>query len=423
MNNKSVKKTVLAMIFAVLIYRALNAIPTPGVNADYFKSLMESNESLGFLNSMTGGGLEDLSVMALGITPYITATIIIQLLGVIFPRITDMQRGGAQERKAIDRINLILGEVLAFMQAFVMGLTFGQNGMLVDSSMKCVILIAAIWSTGTLILALMGKHIQDVYKLNGTSVILTAGIIASWPSDAYILFSRLTGADHSVFRNVCCVTAAIILILLLFLFTIRSLKAEKRIPVVFSRAKSTGRDSSAMPLKLCPGSVVPIVFSSALIALPALIAQMIGRGTDSMAVNILNSANWLDPAHPVYSIGAAIYIGLIFFFSFYYNNVINNPIEIANNFRKTGAAIPGVRAGKDTSDYIIRENRNVLALGALALTLIAFLPIVLANIFSIPRISFLGTSVIITTGVVIEIRDTLKGKKIMHSYEERKELF
>lgn len=418
--DKQLRKKFCITLSILLLCRILAAIPTPGINTNYFKAMMELNGSFGLLNIITGNGLDSLSLMTLSIAPYITASIIIQLLGIIFKRIQELQNGMKDERQKIEYITLSLGCVMAFIEAVMMAWGYGAQGLLKDYTWYWVFIVAAIWTLFAVLASIAGKFITDKGIGNGISLILLTNILVSYPNDVMTLLSRFV-----LGKKVTTAIVALIFIITgtvaLFAFTYVLQDSQKNIPVNYS-AKISGsgvnKRVSSIPLKLCPGGVVPIIFATSIMTTPVMIASVFGKN-DNIILNILNSAYWFQPEQMVYSVGVIIYIALIFGFSYFYTGITINPADIAEKIKKAGGNISGIRPGKSTVEYIKKQTKHMTAIGAAALVLIALIPIILGGIYGLTRISFLGTSIIITVGVILDTRKVIQTEMQQGVYIEQ----
>lgn len=407
-NSLTLRQKCIFAFLLVVFCRILAGIPTPFVNREYFAAVTEMNSALGFMNVLSGNSLSTLSIMALGITPYITASIVLQLMGVVIPRIEELRKGMAEDREKLERITVMLGCVLSLIQGISMGYGFGRNGMLLSNEWYVILLVSVIWMFGTLIESFIGKFITDKLIGNGISMILLANILSSYPSDAYSLYNILT-SGKTLAVAVSFVAAAVIGIFLMFMFTVFVEGCEKQIPVTYTQKIGTYQNSkiiSSIPIKLCPGSVVPVIFASSLFAIPGMVAAIMGKSAGWL--NLFNTMAWFNTSYEWYwSIGAVIYVAMIFGFSYYYVNLEINPMQVASDIKKGGGVIPGIRPGKPTSEYITRQMKYTIFIGAIALSIIAMVPIVLGGLLNIPHVSFLGTSIIIVCGVCLELRKTI----------------
>lgn len=353
--NKDSKRRILITIGLLLFCRVLAAIPTPGVNLTYFKALLNMNASFGFINALSGNGLESLSLMTLSITPYITSSIVIQLLGVVFKRIQELQQGMKDDREKLERITIIYGGVLAFLQALAMAIGFGAKGLLKNYTWYWVLSISIIWTVFSVIATLIGKYITKKGIGNGISLILLTNILVSYPSDIATLCNRFI-IGKKLGTQVISTILLLILVVFMFAFTYFLQDSQKDIQVNYSGKVQYGKTkrTNSIPLKLCPGGVVPIIFASTVLTTPILIVSLFGN-IDHPLLNVLNSSYWFRLEKPVYSIGVLFYIALIFGFSYFYTNITVNPDDIANKIKTSGGNISGIRAGKPTADYLRKQ--------------------------------------------------------------------
>lgn len=393
------------VLFTVLIligYRLLSHIPLPFVNVEYMKLMMDTNGALSFFNALTGGGFESMSFMALGITPYITASIVIQLMGVVIPRLGDLQKEGAVGRQMIERITLILAAVLGFLQAFVMTWGYGKQGLLSDYTWYTVLIPAVLMTVGVFVLSYAGQLITKHFFGNGISLILLTGIVSSYLSDADTLVRVLT-KDQTMTMSIVLCAAALVAVLLLFAYAFYLNFCEKRIMVSYSQKISqyTGNtETSVIPLKMLSGSVVPIIFASTILSVPGFIASI--TGSEAKWLWLFDSGKWFSMEHIWASAGVILYCIMIIGFSYYYNHLNLNEVELAQNLKKRGGYIHGVRPGQDTAVYLKNQLKYMTFLGGLGLCIVALIPVLVTNLLGISRLAFLGTSIIITVSVLQE---------------------
>ncbi|MCC2254609.1 preprotein translocase subunit SecY [Ruminococcus sp. CLA-AA-H200] len=402
--DREYRKKILMTLLILALCQVVMSIPTPGVNPGFFT--VGDNGALQFLNMITGNSLSQMTVGALGITPYITASIIIQLMALAFPSLKEYQKRGKREQDIIEWATIISGTVLSLFQGILLAVSYGRGGLLMDYKWYWVLCAASVWALCTFITSLAGKCIKDKFVGNGISLILTMGILSSYPSGFATIYEVfLSGRKIPVMVSIGIGIA--VFIFLLFSFAIAVQEGQKSIPVVHSgKLAASGPMRSEIPLKLCPGSVIPVIFASTVLSLPVMIAQSFG--VDNWLVQLLNTTEWFDPSDPEKSIGAALYIILIFAFSIFYAGIVFNPMEIADNLKKTGASIPGIRPGTATQQYLRNQMRWTVTIGAGALCIIALIPLIISGIFNIGSISFLGTSIIIVTGVTLDTRKQIE---------------
>ena len=406
------KLFIVVMILLTLVF--LGQVPTPGINPDYFKSIIESNAALGFFNTINGNALSKLSIMTLSVSPYITASIVLQLLAIVFPKLADIQKDGATGEKKYKKILIFTGIGFSFAEALAMAIGFGKQGLLYNYSIGWVLLVTAIWTLCATITILVGEFI-DLMKIgSGISLILTTNILVSFNDSFAFLFNKYVLGHKLAFA----LLGIVIIVSITFLITLYITEittAEKNITISCSTKAYQGQRKMThnIPIKLCIGGVVPIIFASTLINLPVMIAAFTGHEN---ALKFLNSSYWFTS--PKYVIGAVLYIALIFAFSFFYSSIVFNPKEIANNIRKSGQTINGIRNGKETEEYLELQTNRIIWIGAAALSVVAILPNIIDAIFHVGQLSFAGTSMIIIVSVILETTKNIKSQTKKQQYKK-----
>lgn len=336
--NYSAYRKLFHTILVLLILRVFYSIPTPGVNTGYFKTFLELNASFSFINAITGSGLSDLSIMALSVGPYITASILVQLFGILIPKLAEMQNGMQDERDRIEKLTFIVGIIMAVLQSVLMAIGFGKKGLLIDYKWYWICCITAIWTFTSAMVAFVGKKMSDMKNYfigNGVSLILTANIIASYPSDIKSII-RLIASVKDDQKKIIISIVVITAIVILFMFTYFINGCEKQIKIVYSN--KTGGGEGTIPIKLCTGGVVPVIFASSIMAFPVTIASLIGKENIPF-IKLINTACWFDPKSPIYSFGAFIYLLLIILYSYFYTNITFNASEVAHSIQKSDGII------------------------------------------------------------------------------------
>jgi preprotein translocase subunit SecY len=422
---KDIRNRLIFTFFMLIVIRLGSQLPVPGVNrevfADWFAN--QSSDAFSFFDAITGGSFLQMSIFALNITPYITSSIIMQLLTIAIPKLEEMQRDGEEGRKKIAEITRYVTVVLALIESIAMGIGFGRSGYLVQYDFINVLQVVVTLTAGSAVLMWIGERITEKGVGNGISIVLVVNIISRIPQDFATLFEQfVTG------KNIAKATLAIVIILAVILvtvvFVILLQGAERRIPVQYSKKiqgrKTVGGQSTHIPLKVNTGGVIPVIFAQSLLQFPVVIAQILGKGNGtgvgSKILKGLNQANWCDPSEPIYSIGLVIYIVLIIAFAYFYTSITFNPLEIANNMKKQGGFIPGIRPGKPTSDYLNKILNYIVFIGAAGLTIVAVIPIVFNGVFN-ADVSFGGTSIIIIVGVVIETIKQIESQMLVRYYK------
>ena len=418
--NGDVFKRMLFVLGILVVVRIGSLIPIPGVNTSYFSSLLSSlgEGNLSYLNAFTGGSFERLSLFALSITPYITSSIIVQLLTVAIPKLEEMQREGEDGRKKMNTITRFITIGLAIAESIAMAVGFGRQGLIAGYEtmsgghyVASIFIIVVSLVAGATALMWLGERITEKGVGNGISMILLINIISGIPSDFANLFNQFVFGKHPGLAALAiCIIAGVTLLLIVLVCIIQD--AERRIPVQYS-GKVVGRrvfggKASHIPLKVNTAGVMPIIFASSIMQFPVIIATLIMKSQPEWT-KYLTSSYWFNPGAWHYTIGLAAYLGLILAFAYFYTSITFNPLEIADNIKRGGGVIPGVTPGKKTSDYLKSVLNSVVFIGAIWLMVIAIIPIIFSGIFG-ASVSFGGTSIIIIVGVILE---TLKQMEAM----------
>jgi len=423
---KELRNKILFTICMLGVIRLGSAIPVPGMNVtvfqNWFKSLTDS-DSFGFMDRFTGGSFENMSILALNITPYITSSIIIQLLTIAIPKFEEWQRDGEDGRKKLTALTRYVTVALALIESIAMAIGFYRNtGFLTEQSIFLVIQIVAALTAGSAFLMWIGERITDNGVGNGISIVLTINILSRMPSDLKALYDQFV-SGKAIARGV--VSAIIILAVIVAMVVLVVLLngAERRIPVQYAKKiqgrKTYGGARSEIPLKVNTAGVMPIIFAMSLFQFPIIISQLVGyngSGFWGKFIAYLNQSNWCNPNHWNYSIGLVVYILLLIFFAYFYTSITFNPLEIADNMKKQGGFIPGIRPGKPTSDYLTSILNYIIFIGACGLTIIGVLPIFFNGVFG-ASVSFGGTSLIIVVSVILETIKQIESQMLVRNYK------
>ena len=424
---KDIRKKLLYTFAMLVVIRIGSQLPIPGVETAFFKDFFaqQNNDAFGFFNAMTGSSFTKMSVFALSITPYITSSIIMQLLTIAIPKLEEMQRDGEDGRKKIAEYTRYVTVALALIESIAMAVGFGGQGLLSEFNAISVIIAVVTMTAGSALLMWIGERITENGVGNGISIVLLFNIISSLPSDASTLYTRfMSGKSVAVSAVAAIIIVAIVIAIVVFVVVLQD--GERRIPVQYSKKmqgrKMVGGQSSNIPLKVNTAGVIPVIFASSIMSFPVVIAQFFGSriNYDSIGGHILlmlNSSNWFKPERPVYSIGMLVYIALIIVFAYFYTSITFNPLEVANNMKKSGGFIPGIRPGKPTSDYLNSILNYVVFIGACGLTVICIIPIMVSGLFNVSRLSFGGTSLIIIVSVVLETLKAIESQMLVRYYK------
>ena len=422
---KDIRNRILFTFFMLVVIRIGSELPAPGVNGDVFKEWFTSQASdgLGFFNAITGGSFLNMSIFALNITPYITSSIIMQLLTIAIPKLEEMQRDGEEGRKKIVSITRYLTIALGLIQSIAMTIGFYRGGYLTSNSPLTVIMVVTGLTAGSAVLMWIGERITEKGVGNGISIVLTINIISRIPQDLGTLWTQFI-ANKSIPKGIVAALIIIAIIVAMVVFVVVLQDAERRIPVQYSKKlqgrKQVGGQQTYIPLKVNTGGVIPVIFAQSLMQTPVIIASFLGKGNGtgvgSQILKGLSQSNWCNPEQPIYTIGLAVYLVLIIAFAYFYTQITFNPLEIANNMKRAGGFIPGIRPGKPTSDYLNQILNYIVFIGAIGLSIVAVIPIFFNGVFK-ADVSFGGTSIIIIVGVIIETLKQIESQMRVRYYK------
>ena len=421
---KDIRSRIIFTFLMLIVIRIGSQLPVPGVNGDVFRSWFESQAAgLGFFDAITGGSFLSMSVFALNITPYITSSIIMQLLTIAIPALEEMQKDGEDGRKKIAEITRYLTVGLALFESSAMTYGFWRNGYLEEKNAVTAITIVTALTAGSAVLMWIGERITEKGVGNGISIVLVINIVSRIPADMGALWDQFIDGK-GLLQGVIAAVIILAVIVGMVVFVIILQGAQRKIPVQYSKKmqgrKQVGGQQTHIPLKVNTSGVIPVIFAQSLMQTPVILASLFGwgGGTDfwSKVLNGLNQSNWCNPKEPIYTIGLLVYILLIVGFAYFYTQISFNPLEIANNMKKAGGFIPGMRPGKTTSDYLSQVLNYIVFIGAVGLTIIAIVPIFFSGVFG-ASVSFAGTSLIIVVGVVIETLKQIESQMRVRYYK------
>ena len=425
---REIRDRILFVFFILVVVRIGCQIPVPGVNTTYIASLLQAQtgDAFNFFDAITGGSLMNMSIFALNISPYITSSIVMQLLTIAIPKLEEMQKDGEDGRKKITMITRWLTILLAIIEGSAMSIGLGAQGLLPVYTWYTVLVAVAAMTAGAGLLMWFGERITERGVGNGISMILLINIISGLPDDFVTLYERFI-ANADVAMKVLAIVIIVAVLFVMLAFTVLLQDGERRIPIqnsakMSNRVMAAGRSyNKPLVLKVNTGGVIPVIFASSLMTTPGMIAQFFNVDYSTIGGKILlalNSSNWCRPDAPVYSIGLLVYCGLIIVFAYFYTSITFNPIEIADTMKRQGSFIPGIRPGKPTSDYLARILNYIIFVGAVGLMIIALIPILFSGIFNVSRLSFMGTSLIIIVGVVLETLKQVETMMQQRSYKD-----
>lgn len=413
---KDLRKKLLFTIAMLLVFRVGSHIPVPYLDAREFSRLVESTGSIGgFLDIVTGGALKLASIFAMGISPYINASIIMQLLTVAIPKLEQMQKEGEEGRQKIQQFVRYGAVLLGFLQSTA--LYFGMRSAIAGgTSFISYITITLSFTAGTAFLMWLGEQINEHGIGNGISLIIFAGIVSRGPKAAITMYNMYMAGALGGTGIIGIIS--IILILAVFVLVIAAViwvqEAERRIPIQYAKRvvgrKVYGGQSTHLPIKVNMAGVIPIIFAMSIMAFPSTIAGLVAPNSTNKFVLWLKNAQ----GGTGYAI---IYALLIIFFTFFYSIIQFNPVEIANNMKKNGGFIPGLRPGKPTADYIAKVLNRITWFGGFFLAAITLLPNILGQITNTQGLWFGGTAMLILVGVALETVKQIEAQMLMRHYK------
>ena len=422
---EDMRKKLIFTFLMLVVVRFGSQMPIPGVNRDYFAQWFaaQTGDAFNFFDAFTGGSFTSMSLFALGITPYITSSIIMQLLTIAIPKLEEMQKEGEDGRKKIQTFSRYLTVVLALIEATAMTIGFGGRGLLQSATVPNMIVVVAAMTAGSAFLMWIGEEITEHGVGNGISIVLLINIVSRIPDDFIDLYTQFV-KGKTILNGVLAAVIILAVVLVTVVFVIVLQGGERRIPVQYAKKmqgrKMVGGQSTNIPLKVNTAGVIPVIFASSLMSFPGVIASLLGKtggtGIGGKILTGLSQSSWCNPHQPVYSIGLLVYIVLVVFFAYFYTSITFNPIEIANNMKRQGGFIPGIRPGRPTTEYLSKILNYIVFIGAVGLIIVCVIPIVFNGIFG-ANVSFGGTSFIIIVGVVLEKLNQIESQILVLYYK------
>ncbi len=430
---KEIRVKLLFTLLMIIIVRIGCQLPVPGIDGEQFKSwwnsLSGAEGNFNFLNAFTGGSFEKMSLLALNITPYITSSIIMQLLTIAIPALEEMQKEGGEGRKKIASITRYVTVGLALIESSAMAISFSNSNMLVAGTPKAITIISIIVSltAGSAFVMWIGERITEKGIGNGVSMVLLINIISRIPNDMASIFDTFVfSGDKRIAQKVLAVVVILALLVLMVMMVVVLNSGLRKIPVQYARrtqgSKMGGATATNIPIRINTAGVIPIIFASSLMQTPGIITSLVGSsgtGVWNEILKYLSSRYWVsfgDWASAKYSIGLLVYCILVVLFAYFYTSITFNPIELADNLKKSNGFVPGIRPGKPTSDYITNILNAIIFIGAIGLTIVGVLPYILYGVFH-AEVSFLGTSLIIVVSVIIETLNQIESMMLVRNYK------
>lgn len=420
---KEIRNKILFTLAMLVVIRFGSQLPVPGTNRDFFALMFASQagDVFNLFNAFTGGSFSNFSVLALSITPYITSSIIMQLLTIAIPKLEEMQQDGEEGRKKIASITRYVTVALALIQSAAMAIGFGNQGLLQEYNALNVITVIMALTAGSAFLMWIGERITEKGVGNGISIVLVINILSTIPADFVNLAEQFViGKAPATAILAAVVILAIILGMIVFIVLLNS--GTRNIPVQYAQKvqgrRSVGGQSSKIPLKVNTSGVIPVIFASSIMQFPIIICSFFGiqaTGFWGEVLKVLNQSNWCKISAPVYSIGLLIYIVLVVAFAYFYTSVTFNPMMIADNLKRQGGFVPGIRPGRPTTEYLNKVLNHIVFIGAVGLLIVAVVPFICSGVFN-ASVSFGGTSLIIVVSVILETIKQIESQMLVRNY-------
>ena len=421
---KEIRNKILFTFAMIVVIRLGSQLPVPGVNRDFFATWFAAQGAgaFSFFDAFTGGSFTNMSIFALNITPYITSSIIMQLMTIAIPKLEEMQKDGEEGRKKIASITRYVTVVLALVEAAALAIGFGRSGLLQEYNVLNVLIVVVALTAGSAVVMWIGERITEKGVGNGISIVLVINIISRLPQDIAGLYEQFIKGKAIAVGVVAAIIILAVMIAMIVLVIILN-DGVRKIPVQYAKKvqgrKFVGGQSSNIPLKVNTAGVIPIIFASSILEFPIVICSLFGIQGSGFWGEILkgmSSSNWCNLSAPQYSIGLVVYIIMVIFFAYFYTSITFNPLEISENMKKQGGFIPGIRPGRPTCDYLNKILYYIIFIGACGLTIVGILPFIFNGLFG-ASVSFGGTSLIIIVSVILETIKQIESQMLVRNYK------
>lgn len=421
---KEIRQKLLFTLAMLVVIRLGSQLPVPGVDRTYFAQWFaaQTGGAFSFFDAITGGSFLNMSILALNISPYITSSIIMQLLTIAIPYLEEMQRDGEDGRKKIATLTRYVTILLALIQATAMAIGFGNQGLIPDFNALNVITVIVALTAGSAFLMWVGERITENGIGNGISIVLVINIISRLPQDLASLFQQFViGKPYATAILATVVIFAVIILMVVLVIILNA--GVRKIPVQYAKKmqgrKMVGGQTSSIPLKVNTSGVIPVIFASSIMQTPIIISSLFGysgTGVWNEILKYLNSGNWCNPSQFKYTAGLVVYVLLVIFFAYFYTSITFNPMMVADNLKKQGGFIPGIRPGKPTSEYLNKVLNHIVFIGVIGLLIICVIPFVFNGVFK-ASVSFAGTSLIIIVSVILETMKQVESMMLVRNYK------
>lgn len=414
-SHRDLRNRILVAILLLIAFRLIAHIPIPGVNYERLENFFDRNQAFGLLNLFTGGAMRNLSVAMMGVGPYITSSIIFQLLIMIVPQLEALSKEGEYGRQKINYYTRITTVPLAFMQSFAMIALLKNQGVLGSWTGLELSTILLSLTAGTILLMWLGELISEKGIGNGISLIITLGIVASLPTQvAQTIVGKDFANSGEIINLALFVALAVLITALIVWFSI----AERQVPITYTRnirgLRSLGGVDTHLPIRVTMAGVIPIIFALSMMIFPTIIAKFF---QNARSIELVNFSKWIENILNDQTIYAIIYFVLVMLFTFFYTSVIFKPDQVAENLQKRGGFIPGLRPGRETSEYLGQISSRITILGAVFLAFVAVLPYIIPRITDVTTLALGGTGILIVVSVILDTYRQIKAQIIMRNYD------
>lgn len=419
--DDSLKKKIIFTLFILFIIQILSNIPAPGINREVLKTFLDSETSNAFslFTMFSGNAFSQMSIFVIGITPYISASIVMQLLRVIIPSLEELAKDGKTGQDKYKKITYIVAGILAVIQTIPITMGFASYGLLIENTPFYIAVVAISLIIGSIAEIVLGNVIDKKGIGNGISLILLINILSRFPNDGMIIYEMFI-KNKGILNIVIAIAICIIVLVVTLIGIIYLQDGEKRIKTQYSSQVKglkglQGVANNFIPMKVNIAGVMPIIFTSSMFQMYVLIVTLLKVPHENFFYKIsmmFSSSNWFQIEHPIYNLGFILYCVLIFLFSYFYSTLVFNPEEIADNLRKQGGVILGIRPGKPTEEYLDNKLKTLRNVGSICLIIVTTIPMIVSSIFHVSGLSFGGTSIIIVVGVILETYKIIEAEKL-----------
>ncbi|MDA2935656.1 preprotein translocase subunit SecY [Patescibacteria group bacterium AH-259-L05] len=411
---KDLRNSLLFVMGMLIVFRIAAHIPVPGANIENLRNFFSQNEMLGMLNILSGGAMKNFSIVAMGVAPYITASIIMQLLTMVIPRLEELSKEGSSGTAKINQYSRLLTVPLALLQSYGLIMLFRQSAQPIIGGLSTfeLINILMVMSAGTIFLMWIGELITEKRIGNGISLIIFAGIVEGIPialQQSIVTFSKAQAMNWLVLGGLALITIAGVVIIT---------EGQRNIPVTYARRirgnRMYGGTDTYLPFRVNQAGMIPIIFAISIVLFPGLVGQLMVRSASSFVAGFGNILLQINQNQLIYGL---LYFTLVVAFTYFYTSIIFHPNQIADNLQKQGGFVPGIRPGQPTARFLKNVSNRIMPAGALSLGVIAILPIITQNVFRVTTFVVGGAAILIVVSVVLESVKQIQAQIAMHEYE------